>query len=537
MRAIINLVRLQFKLYTDENFSMKVLKKKVWIYVPIFLCILTMAALLIVAIVQLARFFVDAELTFEFICLLFLVVQAVQFVLGITNVANTLFGSENEDLLKLPVTGLQIFSAKAIYLYIHELMFSTAIILPALLAIAIFTGQAPAFYLMILPVCFVFPIIPFCLAIMFSIPATILRKIFNNKFILTLLGSLVAISFGYFVYISALEFMLNLIFFNTAAFELSPEIIATITNISAYLIPQKLIANFLFLQDVGLSFVIIVFATFITMVATLTVANKWYYQAFFKENDDQRKSRKEKSRLAPGGPFFQLANREFINIYRSISYSFQFFALSASSPLMVFFCTKMAAEIGVSSIGELILPGLILLVVVMFSALSSSFAASSITREGNKIYHMKIIPSKMRVQIGAKLFVYSIISIISVSLSCFVVFAAGYVEPLVFLFIYPSCLMIAVGSICNSIRRDIVNPAFADLGMGEMTVTNNNTIVTIAIGILISIAVGGTVVGLCYSEMQDIGYYTMIGFALVFVVFSVLRLFFRIQKTFTKIEP
>lgn len=536
MSTVFNLVRLQFKLYSDENFSWLNFKRKIWIYLPILLCILTMAGLLLYSVMKISVFFTEAELSFEFVCIFFLIVQSIQFVLGITVVTNTLFGSENEDLLKLPVSGLQIFSAKAIYLYIHELIFSTIVVLPTLLTIAIFTGQSVAFYLMIIPVCFLFPIIPFCLAILFSIPATLIRKIFNNKFVLILLGSLIAICISYFLYIKSLELVLNLVFFNTSAIQLSPETINAIANFSTYLIPQKLLVNFLYVQDVGISLAIILFATFITLSLTLTCANKWYYAAFFKENDNNIVLKRKKSRLVRGGVFVQLVNKEFINIFRSVSYLLQFFALSASSPLMVYFCSKMSMNIGVGKIGEMILPGLVLLVLIMFSALSASFSASAITREGNKLYHMKTIPASISVQIAAKFFTYGTVSFFSIFTGCTALLISGILDIDIFALILVSCVMVSLGGICNSLKRDIKNPACADLGIGEMTVTNNNTIVSIAIGILISIVLGGTVIALCYSENEVMAYSLMVASSVLFAGLSAFRLFFRVDKSFAKIE-
>ncbi|MEG2453576.1 MAG: hypothetical protein RSB20_01785 [Clostridia bacterium] len=537
MKAIINLVRLQFKVYGDESLSAKNIKSKIGFLLPIALCVLAMAGLLLYSIIKIAGYFVSAQLSMEFIKILFFAVQVIQLVLGISVVSNTLFGAENEDLLKLPVVGIEIFSAKIIYLYIHELIFSTIVVFPILVAFGIMYTQAILFYLMIIPVCLLFPMVPFILALITSIPAMLLRKIMKNRFFLILLGSIFTISVGYIAYMTALEFVLNMVFLKQSQINFTPEIVASITEFARFLLPQALLSNLLYGQDVLMSILIIMLSSYLMVSLVLVCADKWYYEAFFKQVESANVLKQTKSRLVKGGEFVQLVNREFVNIFRSVNYSFQYLALASCTPVMVYFCSRLTAKIGVGNIGELILPGLVLLVVIMFVALSSSFAASTFTREGNKIYHINVIPSSVKMQVASKLFVYSIVAISSILISNIVLLMAHYLDGLKFFTITITCILAAVGGICNSIKRDIVHPSFKDLGMGEMTETNKNTVVSIAVGILTSLILGAGVIAMCYSDMLNISLWAMIVAGVIFAGLSVLRLFVGLNKAFKNIEP
>lgn len=534
--AIINLVRLQYKVYGDETLNKHNIKSRLGFLVPIAVCILTMAGLLLYAVVTIGGYFVQEQLSMEYLEIIFFIVQAIQFIFGVSVVSKTLFGSENDDLLKLPVTGVEIFTAKIIYLYIHELMFSTALVLPTLIVYGFMYVKTATFFLMIIPVCLLFPMFPFVLALLVSVPAMILRNLLNNRFFLMLIGAIVSICICYVLYMIALELMLNLVFLNTTQIRLTDTAIASIENFVRYLLPQALLANQLFGQDIFQNAAIVLLSSFLAIVVVLICADKWYYRAFFKESESSSKLSTTKSHLAQGGVFIQLANREFVNIFRSLNYSFQFLALAASTPVMVFFCSRLSLNIGIGNVGELILPGLTVLVITMFIAVASSFSASAITREGNKLFHMKNIPVPIKMQITAKAFVYAMVAVISIVLSSLGLLIAGYVNFSLFAVIMTTCIFFALGGICNSIKRDVKAPAFRDVGLGEMVVTNNNTLASISIGLLTSVVVGVSVILMCYSNLVEISLYAMMAAGFVFAAFSVLRLYVGLDKCFERIE-
>ena len=117
-----------------------------------------------------------------------------------------------------------------------------------------------------------------------------------------------------------------------------------------------------------------------------------------------------------------LFNKEFLNIFRSVNYSFQYLAVILTTPLMVYFSNSIASQIGADKIGAGILPGISLLVLIMFLSMGVSFSATSITREGDKFFHTKIIPVKYRKQIAVKVVLYLIVAIPCIFLSCFVLY-------------------------------------------------------------------------------------------------------------------
>lgn len=536
-KTVYHLVRLYFRIYGDESLSARNLKARLGYMLPIGLCVLVLSGLLLYALVRIAGFFVEAQLSYEFLVFFVLLVQAVQFALGISGVTKNLFGAENEDLPKLPATGMEIFVSKMIYLYLHELIFSTSLALPFFAVFAIVYRMSWVFWLMIIPVCLLFPVVPFTLTLLFSIPAMLLRKAVKNKFILLLIGAVLGISVSYTAYMFTLEYVLKLVFFGKTSINFTPELVAGITRAAVYLQPQRLLCNLLFFQDAVLSAVIILAGAVAAVSAACAIADRWYYGAFVNEIESAGALVMKKSHIARGGEFAQLANKEFVNIFRSSNYSFQYLALAVSMPVMVFFCSRMSLEVGTEGVGAPITPGLTCLVIIMFATLSSSFAASCVTREGQRIYVMKLIPQSVTLQITAKLFVYAIVGALSVSLSCAAVGAGGFLDWQAGLAIWSSCVAMAFGSICNSIKRDLKNPAFRDLGTGEMAVSNNNTVLSIAMGILASLVLGFGAISLSFYTEPVNALYFMIACAAAFCAASAGRLYFRTDRAAERIEP
>ena len=83
---------------------------------------------------------------------------------------------------------------------------------------------------------------------------------------------------------------------------------------------------------------------------------------------------------------------------------------------------------GQNTVGAAIVPGLTLLVIIIFSSIIVSFASTSISREGNAFYHTKIVPVSYTTQILAKFVLYGAVGTASVVLSTIVVAAAFSTE-------------------------------------------------------------------------------------------------------------
>ena len=251
-----------------------------------------------------------------------------------------------------------------------------------------------------------------------------------------------------------------------------------------------------------------------------------------------------------------MLHKEFYLILRSFNYSFQYLAMACAAPFMVFFCNRLAASMGTKSVGAGIMPGLTLMVIIIFVTIIVSFASTSISREGNCFFFTKIIPVSYTKQVLTKFFLYSIVAVVSVGLCCAV--SGGYytseaggqlLTPVDVGAIFGICEMVVMSLTCLSMWADIKMPTFNVSGDGELVKANKNVALSMIVGMIVAIAYGLFTMVFSFLPLR-IGNWTIVHINRVGDVYLVLTvvsaillaasaslMFVNLNKRYTKIVP
>lgn len=476
-----------------------------------------------------------AKIGDEFLVFFIFIVQLAQLLFGLSLTTKTLYFGQDNDLMKLPIKGIKIFLAKVAYLYIKEFFFSFVIGVPVFIEYGILSGQGVAFYCMLPLVSVLLPLIPFLIALILSVPTMYVVGYLKNKFIIMLVMYIVIVAVGFFLYSSVLKFILVVLQSNDASAVFSSSLVLGIKSVASYLYLPILIKNIMLGYRLFASLLICLTLCLLLGVVILYAANRIYLSILLKnseENHSFSKKIKIKERSVSKALFF----REFLTIFRSVNYSFQYLTIVITTPLMVYFSNSIASNIGVESIGKGVLPGISVLVLIMFLTMGTSFAATSITREGGNFFHTKIIPVPYKKQVFVKFMLYVIVAIPSVLLSCLTLAIFNFLSYLDALLIALAVMFVIVGNVASSISLDIKKPQFMYLDGKEVTQTTKNINQTLSQGFIIAalMGVGGVIVSLMVSIPSL--YLVLFGFSVPYISVEVFRLFFRIEDRYRRIE-
>jgi len=228
--------------------------------------------------------------------------------------------------------------------------------------------------------------------------------------------------------------------------------------------------------------------------------------------------------------------------------------MACAAPVMVFFSNRLAASAGTETVGTAIMPGLTLMVIIIFVAIIVSFSSNCVSREGACFYHTKIIPVSYTKQIGVKFFLYSIVATMSVALSCLIsgtyytTEAGGFaLTGLDVGAIFGISEMVVIALTCLSMLADIKMPTFNVVGDGEIVQANKNVALALVVGMVV--AVGFGLFAMVFSflplsignwhviVMGDMsGVYSILAiFSAILMIGSVLGLFINLEKNYRKI--
>lgn len=471
----------------------------------------------------------------EFLVFFIFLVQLAQLLFGLSLTTKTLYFSNDIDLIKLPIKGMTIFLSKVSYLYIKEFIFSFVIGIPVFIEYGIISGQGAAFFGMLPLIAILLPLVPFLIALILSVPTMYLVGYLKNKFIVMLLIYIAIVAVGFFLYSTILKFILTILQSNDASSIFSNSLVMGIKTVANYLYIPMIMKNILVNYRIFESLLIILAFCLTITVAILFFASKIYLKILLK-NSEESHSYSRKIKIKDRSISKALFFREFLTIFRSVNYSFQYLTIVVTTPLMVYFSNSIASNIGVESLGKGVLPGISVLVLIMFLTMGTSFAATSITREGGNFFHTKIIPVPYKKQVFVKFMLYVIVAIPSAFLSCLVLALCGFLSYLDAFLIFLAVVFVIVGNISSSISIDIKRPQFMYLDGKEVTQTTKNVTQTLSQGFIIASIMGvGAILISLFVNIPAL-YLVLFGFSVPYIAIETFRLFFKIEDRYRRIE-
>lgn len=463
-------------------------------------------AVLVVSIYYLSNVFVTRSgLRIEFLVIIATFTITLATIIATSTVIKNLYqNGDNEMLLRFPVSGKEILVAKSAYCYLHNLVTCLLTMLPFYISFGIVTNAGVGDYFAYIGIVLLSTFLPFFIANIIAVPVMKVMNLVKNQFLLVLIFTIIVVCAVFVFYLVSLSNVLKYLK-NSNQTIFSADMIARYQHFAQNAYPFKWYAEIVNgMKYAGLSsgqyalrFLYMLLINAVFGVGAYFVTTREYYKTILYGIETQKASFKKKVKDVRRPVWYALFRREFYLILRSFNYSFQYFAMACAAPVMVFFCNRLAATMGTESVGASIMPGLTLMVIVIFVTIIVSFASTCISREGNCFYHTKIIPVSYTNQILVKFLLYTMIGTISVALSCAV--SGGYytskaggnlLTPLDVGAIFGISEMLVLALTCLSMIADIKSPTFNVSGDGELVAANKNVALALILGIVTAIAYG-----------------------------------------------
>ncbi len=537
-------------------------KKSIVGYAVNFLFVALVYAILVVGVKYVTEMFLKQEnkqiegFIFDSHFCYLVIVSAFTILLQLVVCTSTLvkalyYSGDNEMLLRFPVSGEEIFFAKAAYVLINNYVVSAAVMLPIYISYGVVTGQHFGFYVLTLLVVLFSSLLPFNVANIIAIPVMRIVNAVRNKFglILAVLIALVVVMFGSYMKVLK-EILLFMEDQNVSLF--SDEMMKAIAKYCKFAYPFRWYANLLVNFHVGTSILACVLITAGTAALAYLVVKKFYFRTILSGIENQKSCLEKKfAKNKVLSPFLTLLKLQFCNIFRSINYSFQYLCMAIAAPFMVYFLNDIASVMAVDEMGSKIIPGLTLFVITIFTTIIVSFASTAVSREGNNFYQTKTIPIKYSSQIAIKCLLYGGIAFLSTLVSCIVVFAAykgkGLIDGTDFWCVLAISEMVVVLLTAISIRVDTRKPTFNVGGDGDLVAANKNMGFSLVVGLFLSCLYGVGSMVLSYIPISVNGvvlvngirsvYWWLMGITGVLTIASVVLLFAGLEKRYMKIVP
>ncbi len=526
---------------------------------------LAVYAVLLLGMYYLTNIFVErSHLRLEFLVIISMATILIASVVATGNVIKNLYqNGDNELLLRFPVSGKEILLSKSIYCFLHNLVVCTLMMLPLYVTFGAVTKAPVGDYFSYIGVVLLSSLVPFFIANIIAVPVMKLMNAVKNKFVLVLIITIILLCLAFIIYLVSLGNVLTYMRDSKQSI-FSPEMIARYKRFAEGAYPFRWYAELINGRRYGsltggalaLRFLYIALMTAALGVAAYFITGHEYYKTILYGIQSQKATVGRKIKDKQRSVVHALLDKEFFLILRSFNYSFQYLAMAFAAPIMVFFCNRLAATMGTETVGAAIMPGINMMVLVIFVAVTVSFASTCISREGGCFYFTKVMPVSFRTQILVKFLLYSIVATLSVAISS-IISGAYYTSdagghaltPVDAAAIWGIGEIVVLSLTALCMAADIKSPTFNVSGDGELVSANKNVALALVLGIFIAIVFGVVIMvcnflpisigGKVFSSQGNLGnvYLLLTGVSLIVLALSMLALFKGLDKRYLDIVP
>ena len=491
---------------------------------------------------------------------LVLLVTAVFIFMLFTGISNTIkvlyYKGDNEILMRYPVSGAEVFISKTLFLFLSQFIVTTVVMAPFLVAYASVSGLGVAFYVKIPVPILLMVFINFFLSNILAIPIMHLTNRIRNKFILIIIGLAILVTAGFALYMLLFNSMVT--YMNDTAFSVfSDEMVAIIETVAKWLIPAKYFADVMVGKELYIAYPALIGMLGLTLIGMIFIIYFLYAKTLLNNVEVEGSAFKHVTKNRRRPIFVTLLRKEFLQVFRSVNYSFQYFVLACAMPVMIYFCNEITGRLGENQIGEQIALGMTMLVMLIFATVITSFAATSTSREGDNFYHTKVAPVSIQKQLFAKFTMFFLVSVAANAVCAVVLYFTKQVNLTDAIWLFVMVELAAIAETLIAMRMDIAHPYFNLSGEGEVVNNNASTTLAVAMGFAVAVVIGiicmflgylgntGFSIEIPYAIMnQPIGkiefttaymYYAVTALVCVFFVAAVLRYSIGLKKAYNKI--
>lgn len=491
---------------------------------------------------------------------LVLLVTAIFIFMLFTGISSTIkvlyYKGDNEILMRYPVSGAEVFISKTLFLFLSQFIVTTVVMAPFLVAYASVSGLGVAFYVKIPVPILLMVFINFFLSNILAIPIMHLTNRIRNKFILIIIGLAILVTAGFALYMLLFNSMVT--YMNDTAFSVfSDDMVAVIETVAKWLIPAKYFADVMVGKELYIAYPALIGMLGLTLIGMIFIIYFLYAKTLLNNVEVEGSAFKHVTKNRRRPIFVTLLRKEFLQVFRSVNYSFQYFVLACAMPVMIYFCNEITGRLGENQIGEQIALGMTMLVMLIFATVITSFAATSTSREGDNFYHTKVAPVSIQKQLFAKFTMFFLVSVAANAVCAVVLYFTKQVNLTDAIWLFVMVELVAIAETLIAMRMDIAHPYFNLSGEGEVVNNNASTTLAVAMGFAVAVVIGiicmflgylgntGFSIEIPYAIMdQPIGkiefttaymYYAVTALVCVFFVAAVLRYSIGLKKAYNKI--
>lgn len=472
-----------------------------------------------------------------FVIAVLILTQGLNIIVAITSLSADLYHSkDNAILFSLPVRSDEVFISKMIVYYVNEFIRNLYLILPLLIAFGYNNRLSALYYINVIFIMVIFPLISVGIATLLSIPVSYIKNFLKQRqyltFILIVLG-IAGLFFLTYSIVSQIKTPIRIVqLYNQFIISLTLVLykIASIGSI------YTVIGKFLFQINYVVNFIIILGSTLIILGLNYVISKPIYFNLMSSSYENTVRKPKTKKAVETRTMFLTFLNKEFTIARRTPNELISNYASLLSLPFFMYVLNYIYMGINRSSLGNqfvLIFNVLISLIIVTSSNTAS---ATAITTEGYEFILLKTAPSNTSKIAWAKITFNIIFTVFVIGIS-FIIFARALPvfpkENIWLLFVFIN--LVNIGHIFQSFQIDLLDPKLSDYAVQGTLSNNDNISKSLSTGLGISLFFG-IIALVLFVFMRNIAWPILIALAFILMVYRLIMFNINLKAYFVDIE-
>lgn len=441
--------------------------------------VLAIMAAFVYLFVGLNSRFVPLGISNEILSLFIFAILIISVVFSLNKAAVTMFSVKDANILRpLPLNPQIVVLSKMVALFINELITVAVFALPIFISFGIIGSLGVWYYIKAVACVIIIALATTAIAALIAPLFNIVKNFLLNNGLLFFVVSLVFIGLLFFGYKYILDIIIGLISNRRLQFFFNSSVVNSIRKLAGCLLFSSSLG--MFLGGVNFWRVIVCFV----IVAGIAVGSFFLcaklYNRVGKTRSVQAKEGHNKHRTVVGALIF----KELNELVRTPGYMFSYLSIALSLPALTYLTMEVLKEVVSQLLTASLIAPFAMLILVLYSTVSNTFAGDAVSREGNKLSIVKTIPVSLKLQIGVKLLLSLAIACFAITVSVVLMIVSGTVGMQEGLIIFAIALLSTAATIISMINNDIKG---TDSEKNAATSVIKSFIYSIFIGILASI--------------------------------------------------
>ena len=527
MKKLLNLIAVQIK--NQFRFSSKIKPK----YVPLVILGLILAFTPLIGSVSVLMYFfgqaaIQIGIAPQFLTIMFLGVQFITIFFSVPTLFSFLYSAKDSEFLSsLPVKPTQIFFSKMVITYLTEITI-TLFMLPLLIAFGIGAKVSALFYVVLPFVVLILPVLPLLLSALLTIPLMYIVSYFKSKAVFSsifvlLISMLIFGGYLYFVYS-----MTTILPDDPSQINLVG-IVTAFNSIAKVIFFDYAFANIMVLgENILLNLFIALATNAVILVLSLMIASKFYEKGVSAQLQHAVNNNQKAQEFAQNGALKSLIIKDFKEILKNTSLMFYCaFSIIFTPLFLIFYLSSQTMGSAIPG-GTSFLPLIVFAFMLMLDVGMNYVATSSITRENNSVYILKIIPVNSKTLIQSKLILGFCSALISIFVSIIISIIFLHLNILIALVIFVALTILSYAFACLAVDMDLKKPKFNYTSIAEGIKNSPSSLITM-LGSMGLMVVFGAIFALGYfwiSNYISLLLTDVIVWALVYAISIILAVIF-----------